>query len=239
MRQDWHHLSFLHWKVPADQIRPLVPTTLELDLFEGDAYLGLVPFTMTGVRPVWAPAIAPLSNFHETNVRTYVHFEGRDPGVWFFSLDAAARLAVLAARALFRLPYFYARMSLTVSEDEAGAVPASVAYASTRRWPRPTAATSTVRVTPLGTPAPAVPGTLDHFLAERYLLYTTKHGKLYRGQVHHTPYPLQPARVSLLEESLIGAAGLSRPPTTPIAHYAREVRVEIFPLESARSSGPS
>src|SRR4051794_36864353 len=87
MRQNWHHLLFLHWALPPDQVRALVPESLDLDLYEGQAYVGLVPFTMTGVRPVWSPPIAPISNFHETNVRTYVHVEGRNPGVWFFSLD--------------------------------------------------------------------------------------------------------------------------------------------------------
>ena len=95
-----------------EALRPLVPPSLELDTFEGQAYVGLVPFTMTGVRPVWAPAVPGLSDFHEVNVRTYVHKDGRDPGVWFLSLDASSRLAVLVARATYHLPYRFARMSL-------------------------------------------------------------------------------------------------------------------------------
>src|SRR2546425_10260967 len=105
MFQRWADLLFLHWIVPADQITPLLPPVLTLDTFEGHAYIGLVPFTMTGVRPVWAPPVAPLSDFHETNVRTYVHLKGRDPGVWFFSLDAANTIAVRIARAVCKLPY--------------------------------------------------------------------------------------------------------------------------------------
>ena len=113
MRQRWADLLFLHWPVAPETLQPLLPPGLTLDTFEGQAYVGLVPFTMTGVRPVWAPPVRWLSNFHETNVRTYVHREGKDPGVWFFSLDAANSIAVRIARAAWKLPYHYARMSLS------------------------------------------------------------------------------------------------------------------------------
>ena len=96
-RQSWLDLTFLHWRIPVAALRPLLPAALEIDTYEGDAFIGVVPFTMTGVRPLWAPPVPGISNFHETNVRTYVHLEGRDPGVWFFSLDAASRVAVTIA----------------------------------------------------------------------------------------------------------------------------------------------
>jgi hypothetical protein len=112
MWQRWADLLFLHWPVPPDELAALLPPGLTLDTFDGQAYVGLVPFTMTGVRPVWAPALPWLSHFHETNVRTYVHCRGRDPGVWFFSLDAANPVAVKIARALWKLPYHFARMRL-------------------------------------------------------------------------------------------------------------------------------
>jgi uncharacterized protein len=223
MRQNWHHLLFLHWAVLPEQVRPLIPPGLDLDLFEGRAYVGLIPFTMTGVRPVWAPAIPGLSSSHETNVRTYVHRAGRDPGVWFFSLDASNLVAVAFARALFSLPYFHARMHLT---QEAG----SIAYASERLRPGPTPATCAIRCTPQGPAAPARVGTLEHFLVERYLLYTTRRDRLYRGQIHHAPYPLQAAEVPALDETLVAAAGIQRPEAAPLAHYARGVRVEVFRL---------
>ncbi|HWU88225.1 MAG TPA: DUF2071 domain-containing protein [Kofleriaceae bacterium] len=224
-RPGWHDLTFLHWRVPPAVLRPLVPAMLEIDTFEGDAFIGLVPFTMTKVRPWWAPPLPGINNFHETNVRTYVHHRGARPGVWFLSLDAASFLAVIAARVLWRLPYHQARMTLEKRDGE-------VRYASERKWPGPLPGTCRVRCRPLGEPAPAQPGTLEHFLAERYLLYTsTRRGGLLCGAVHHTPYPLQPAEVLACEETLIAAAGIVRPAEVPIAHYASEVAVEIFALE--------
>ncbi len=105
MRQRWLHLLFLHWTAPAAALQRLLPAGLEVDVHEGRAYVSLVPFTIRGVRP-------PLS-FHEVNLRTYVRCAGGPPGVWFFSLDAASRLAVLGARAWYRLPYHHARMRMT------------------------------------------------------------------------------------------------------------------------------
>ncbi len=226
MRQNWYDLTFLHWTVPVEQLRPLIPAQLDIDTYEGRAYVGLVPFTMRGVRPVWAPPCPPLSNFHETNVRTYVHLRGRDPGVWFFSLDAANTVAVRIARGVWQLPYHYARMRLTQVVGTS-----ALCYTSERLWPGPVPATCALRCTPNGPVRPAEVGTLEHFLAERYLLYAYRDGRLYRGQVHHAPYPLQTATVTELSESLLAAAGIARPDEPPLAHYAAGVQVRIFPLK--------
>jgi uncharacterized protein len=224
-RQSWWDLLFLHWEVEASLLRPIVPPALDLDTFEGHAFIGLVPFTMTGVRPVWAPPLPFLSSFHEVNVRTYVHRSGQDPGVWFFSLDASSRLAVIGARALFRLPYHFARMSLTRRSD------GSIDYTSDRRWPGPRPGRCAIRYAPEGVVCPAAPGTLEHFLVERYLLYAQSRAQLYRGQVHHAPYPLQSAAVSTLDLGLLAAEGLRLPVAPPVVHYARGVEVELFPLQ--------
>ena len=108
----WTDLLFVHWRFPAEIVRPLLPPELTLDTWEGDAWVGLVPFYMSRVRPWWSPPVPGVSYFCETNVRTYVHFRGRDPGVWFLSLDASNSLAVRVARWRWHLPYFRAHMGL-------------------------------------------------------------------------------------------------------------------------------
>jgi uncharacterized protein YqjF (DUF2071 family) len=232
-RQSWLDLSFLHWRIPVATLRPLIPAALEIDTYEGDAFIGVVPFTMTGVRPLWAPPVPGISNFHETNVRTYVHLEGRDPGVWFFSLEAASLVAVTIARTFWHLPYHHARMTLDKG-------PHGIRYASARRSPPPVPAVCNLTCRPLSAPSPAALGTLEHFLAERYVLYADAgDGALRRGRVHHVPYPLQTAEVSAWEESLLVAAGIERPAGEPFAHYASRVDVEIFALERVATGSGS
>jgi uncharacterized protein len=233
MRQKWRDLLFVHWPISPEAVRLLVPPQLELDLFDGTAYVGLVPFTMTGVRPVGLPAVAGLSSFHETNLRTYVRLADRDPGVWFFNLEAANSIAVRLARRLFHLPYHYARMFMEREPTSWVTEPATILYAGTRRWPGPLPASYAVRATAVGPVRPAQPGTLEHFLVERYILYALWNTRLYQGRVHHTPYPLQSARIFSLDETLLAAAGINRPETTPFAHFASGVNVEVFPLRSA------
>jgi uncharacterized protein len=191
--------------------------------------VGLVPFTMRGVRPAGLPAIRGLSHFHETNVRTYVHHRGERPGVWFFSLDAANAVGAALGRLWFGLPYFFARMSLD-AEESSDAL--RISYASDRLYPDPRPATTRVEAEVRSTVEPAKVGTLEYFLAERYLLYSvSRRGILSTGRVHHTPYPLQVAEVLSLEESALHAAGIERPDAPPLAHYASGVDVEVFGLE--------
>ena len=223
MYQGWKHLLFLHWALPPEVVAPLLPPGLTLDTFEGRAWVGLVPFTVRGVRLRGLPAVGFLSDFHETNVRTYVHHEGGNPGVWFFSLEAANAIAVRLARAWFKLPYHYASMELTRQGE-------SFSYRSERRWPGPTPATCAVRCTPRGPASTSTPGTLQHFLVERYFLYSTANGVLFRGQVHHPPYQVRGANVEGLDESLLAAAGIPRPPEPPLALFSEGVDVDVFRL---------
>ena len=229
MKQSWRYLSFLHWEVPAETLKPHIPPGLTLDTFEGRAFIGLVPFTMRGVRPVGFPIVPWLSNFHETNVRTYVHREGTDPGVWFFSLDAANIVAITIARLLFGLNYQFARMTLGLEESEGAS---RIRYESNRCRPSRPGPSTRIEVSVVGPVRHAVPGSLEHFLAERYILYTVRRGRLYSGRVHHPPYPLQDARCEFLEESLFAASGLVRHGWAPIVQYSEGVDVEIFSLKS-------
>jgi uncharacterized protein YqjF (DUF2071 family) len=227
MKQRWSRLLFLHWPIPAEELRPLLPRGLALDTYAGQAWVGLVPFVVRGARPVFLPAIPGISSFVEVNVRTYVHDQGRDPGVWFFSLDASSRVAVRVARALYHLPYRFAEMA----SDVRGA---RVHFRSRRIAPGPRPGTCAVEYEPRGAPAPARPGTLDHFLLERYVLYAAHDGRLYQARVHHAPYPMQEAAVEGLAEDLVAVAGLVRPPRDPLVHFASGVDVEVFGLTRLR-----
>ena len=226
MHQNWHHLLFLHWEIPVRELQDMIPPELTIDTHEGKAYVSLIPFTLSGVRPVMTPAVPFLSEFHEVNVRTYVHQNGRNPGVWFFSLDASSTLAVEAARAFYHLPYFRAQMTFDDADD----------IVCTSRRDDPDGATPAnlrVRYRPVEGPVvPAPVGTLDHFLVERYVLYAMDDThQLHRARVHHEPYPIQRAEVLELEETLVWAAGFVRGGEVPIRHYARGVNVTIDPPE--------
>jgi len=225
MIQRWARLAFLHWPVAVDDVRRLLPAGLTVDTFDGQAWVGLVPFVVTGARPVFLPPVPGLSRFDEVNVRTYVHDRGRAPGVWFFSLDASSRVAVTAARALFKLGYRHARMRAEEGAD------GRVRFESERISPGPLPATCTVEYAPMGPVRHAVPDTLEHFLVERYILYAADGGRLFRGRVHHESYPLQAGTVSGLREDLVAAAGVGRPASEPLVHYASEVNVEVFPIK--------
>jgi uncharacterized protein YqjF (DUF2071 family) len=224
MHQRWSELLFLHWEVPAAALEALLPPGLDLDVHDGRAYVGLVPFRVSGVRPPLLPPLPGLSSFDEVNVRTYVHRGGRDPGVWFFSLDASTRVGVATARTFFHLAYRYAEARLTVDGDRRR-------FLSRRVSPGPVPAGCDVGYRPQGPVRRAEPGTLEHFLVERYLLYSADGERaLHRGRVHHAPYPVQDAVVHPLEEDLVSAAGIARPPSPPRAHFASAVDVEIFAI---------
>ena len=225
--QAWLDLLFLHWELPAARLQALLPPGLTLDTFEGRAFVGLVPFRMRDVRATWAPALPYFSAFPEVNLRLYVHREGRDPGVFFLSLDASKLAAVLWARASWGLPYFWSHLRHRTLPDGRFEVrgralrPGREARLDVR-WRHGLA---------LGS---AVPGTLEHFLVERYVLYTVKRGGvLHQGAVHHAPYALHRAQeVELGECSLLAAAGVDGGTPLPLVLASPGVRVEVFPLRA-------
>jgi uncharacterized protein YqjF (DUF2071 family) len=219
MAQSWHDLLFMHWPLPAATVRALVPKQLDLDLWDNKAWVAVVPFWMSGVRARGSPAIPGLSQFPELNVRTYVRYGGK-PGVYFFSLDAGSLPAVWAARALYHLPYFHARMSAR-SEGE------DVAYSSERVGSeaqfrgnyRPNSAIKLRRK-----------GTIESWLTERYCLYTEHRGRVYIGEIHHAPWPLQNASAEIECNTVAVAAGIELPDSSPLLHFARRIDVLIWPI---------
>ena len=223
MHQTWGKLLFMHWPIDANLLRPLIPRGLEIDSFDGSAWIGVIPFTMWGIRASFLPPIPGTSAFHELNVRTYVTINGV-PGVWFFSLDAANKLAVWGARKFYYLPYYHAQMSLGQTDN-------TIHYSSNRNDPQgaPAQLKSTWSI---GEPLPpSSPGSIEFFLTERYCLYSEHDGKIYRSQIHHQPWPLQKAQLTSLSSSMIECHGLPTPQGDPLLHYAEELRVDIWRLK--------
>jgi uncharacterized protein YqjF (DUF2071 family) len=223
----WHDLAFLHWAVDPERLRALLPPGLELDLFEGRAYLGLVPFRMSAVTPRFFPSVPGLSAFPEMNIRTYVKTPAK-PGVWFFSLDATPWVAVQLARRAFALPYYQAEMEL--------------------RWERGWCCYRNVRgpvhfrgrYRPIGEPWTARPGSLEHWLTERYALFSYRDaatklpmepaiaappGQLFRGDIWHRSWSLQNGEVEIEAMDMVSWLGLELS-GAPLVHFAQlqEVR---------------
>lgn len=219
MHMTWSELAFLHWAVDPAALRPLLPDGLALDTFDGRAWIGVVPFRMSDVRPRFVPAVPGLSAFPELNVRTYVVCRGT-PGVWFFSLDAASRVAVRGARAGFHLPYFDAEMTVARAADGA------VEYRSRRVHRGAPPAELDARYAPDGPVFLAQPGTLERWLTDRLTLYgADRAGRVYRADVHHPPWPLQPGRAELRTCRMTEQVGLALSPGPPLVHYADRVDV--------------
>jgi hypothetical protein len=227
MHQVWGKLLFMHWRVDEALIRSLIPDALEVDSYDGSAWVAITPFTMWDIRPFppLVPAIPGLSSMHELNVRTYVYFEDV-PGVWFFSLDTNSLPAVLAARNFFHLPYHRADIELKQTGDR-------IDYALSADEDPPIVFDASWTI---GEPlAEAQPGSLEFFLTERYVLYTEDNEQLYRAQIHHQPWPLQTAELITFNTNILEANGLLQPEADPLVHYAEEVNVDIWPLETVGS----
>ncbi len=231
MRQTWHRLLFAHWPVPSAALAGMLPPDLALDTFDGQAWVGVVPFSMAGVRPHGLPAVPWLSAFPEINVRTYVTAQGK-PGVWFFSLDAGNPIAVTLARSLFHLPYFNAAFQVGWAGE-------TVRYANRRtqrrdprsryHWEPASDAAFAATYRPTGPVFHALPGSLEHFLTERYCLYTTDgRGRTVRGDIRHPPWPLQSAEATITRNTLAAAAGIALPDIPPLLHYALRQDVVVW-----------
>jgi uncharacterized protein len=225
MTQSWHDLLFAHWPVDARALRERVPPGLELDLFEGQAWLGVVPFDMTNVAPRFVPAVPGISAFPELNVRTYVTVGGK-AGVYFFSLDAESALAVKLARAMLKLPYYTASIDVTRQDGW-------VDYWSERLADNDAPpAEFEGRYRPIGPVQQARPGSLEYFLTERYCLYNVDDEfKAYRLEIHHPPWELQVAEADITLNTMADAAGIRLPSMAPLVHYSRRQDVVAWAPE--------
>ena len=213
MTQTWNDLLFAHWAIDAHELRSKIPAPFELDLFEGRAWLGIVPFHMTNVAPRGVPSLPGISEFPELNVRTYVTVADK-PGVYFFSLDAANALAVRTARWLLNLPYFFASMTVT---RESGVI-----HYESRRPDDERRAEFMATYEPSGAPFHPAKGTLEYFLTERYCLYhLDRRGAPYRLEIHHPPWPLQPARLQMVRNTMAEVHGFRLLCDEPQLHFAR------------------
>jgi uncharacterized protein YqjF (DUF2071 family) len=231
MYQQWRDLLFLHWEFPVAQIQATLPDGLFVDTYMGKAYLGLVPFFMQNIRPRLLPAVPAVSNFMEVNLRTYVYDRAGVPGVWFYSLDANQRLAVAIARRFFHLPYHLADMNFTRTPGR------GIRYETQRRNAAAAAGLDVFEYTPGANLPPPAPASLEFFLIERYRLYASAGGQLWRGAVAHPPYALSEAKVPVWSEHLLrlnGFAPTQRPPDHAV--MSRGVDVNVLPLERQPSN---
>jgi uncharacterized protein len=243
----------MHWRVSEQELRPLIPAQLSIDTFDGSAWIGVVPFTMWGIRASFLPPIPGTSAFHELNVRTYVHFNGV-PGVWFFSLDAAHRLAVWGARTFYHLPYFNAEMKLAQWNDR-------VEYSSVRRdemtytkffagdragFSADFKSERFHHLPPaqyygswnIGKPlAKAEPGSVEFFLTERYCLYSYHRRQVGQSRIFHEPWPLRGATMNNYESTMIESLGITAGSDAPLLHYAESIAVDIWPLRNVSELG--
>lgn len=225
IHQKWGKLLFMHWPIEATLLRPLVPEALEIDQFEGKAWIAIAPFTIWDMRafPPYLPALPGLNHMHELNVRTYVRFND-EPGVWFFSLDTNSHAAVFGGRTLFKLPYYSAEIELEQTGDE-------ITYSLTRDEP------PQGRFTASWTIGKALPqsqaGSREFFLTERYGLFTEHSGEIYRAQLEHPPWPLREATLGSFDSNLITVLGLEAPRGAPLTHYAEALGVDIWFLRKA------
>jgi uncharacterized protein YqjF (DUF2071 family) len=222
MGQTWEDLLFAHWRVDTAALREHMPAGLAIDEHDGSAWLGVTPFVVTGLRGRGMLPLPLVSSFRELNVRTYVTRDDK-PGIWFFSLDASSQVAVEAARRLYRLPYFRAEIDIARRGDR-------IIYECARSDGRAFSGS----YEPAGPVSPPQPGSLEHFLTERYCLYAEEEGTLYRADIHHRPWPLQAAEATV-DLNTMPPEGVTLE-GEPLFHYSRRQDVVIWPLDEVASS---
>ncbi|MDH4354071.1 MAG: DUF2071 domain-containing protein [Actinomycetota bacterium] len=225
MSQHWEHVLYLHYRVPSEQLGPLLPKGVEIDTFDGDAWVSILPLRMERAHIRDLFPIPTTANFPELNVRTYVTHDG-DPGVFFLSIDSGSRLASTVARLVFRLPYHRATMTFAETRD---------GYRLTAERRRAPVASFDVRYRPQGNPAPAALGSLDFFLAERYAMYAPGlTGRLLRGDISHEPWLIEEVEVEVSSNDVLDTLGLKPLDSTPLTAFATGTSARCWLMRSAR-----
>jgi uncharacterized protein YqjF (DUF2071 family) len=225
MAQTWSDLLFAHWRVDPAELRPVLHPDLPLDTFDGSAWIGVTPFRVEGFRLRYTPPVALIHAFPELNVRTYVTIDGK-PGIHFFSLDAGSRFAVESARRIYRLPYFHARMAVRGRGD-------AIDFASERTHRDGPPARLTIHYERAGAAFEPAPGTLEHFLTERYCLYTLdERQRILRGDIHHPPWRVAPATARVGGNTMTSQIGLELR-GDPLLHLAERQDVVFWKLDEA------
>ncbi len=215
MQQKWHNLLFAHWPVSPDMLRPLVPEPLQIDTFHGQAWLGVVPFRLSGIRLRWMPALPFVSSFTEINVRTYVTL-GDKPGVLFLSMDANNLPGTAIARPTFRVPYRYADVGISRCQD-------GYEFHAARRVTGGPDASFRGTYRPVSLPFDAQPGSLEGWLTERYCYYSVAKERVYRCEIAHAQWRLQRAWAIITENTMAGALGIELPDCEPLLYYAHRM----------------
>jgi len=223
MTQRWNDLLFLHYELPVERLRPLVPEVLPLDTYQHRAWVSVTPFWVNQLRPPGIPSLPWISQFAELNVRTYVSYGGK-PGVYFFSLDASHLSAVWGARMFYRLPYWHAAMKVQ------GRGSPEIVYRSKRtHGPRPAEWQGSYR--PVSTAGRAYSDSIEHFLTERYCLYSVRGKRLYRADIHHLPWELQAAEAAVERNTVAVAAGIELPAQPDLKYFSRSIKVLVWAPE--------
>ena len=219
LTQEWHHVLFLHWPVDAGALRPLIPTSLEIETRDGFAWVTVLPFAMRRLRLRGLPALPWLSSFPQLNVRTYVTLDGW-PGVFLLRVAAGSFLAATIARRLFHLPYEWVRLAFR--QDGAGWIFTCRPRAGRQTGAGARAISFAVRYRPEGTAFGPAPGSLEHWLSERFCYYAAgRDGRIDRGEIDHPPWSLQRARVDILESVWPEASGIESGGAPALAYYSR------------------
>jgi uncharacterized protein YqjF (DUF2071 family) len=229
LRQHWAELAYFHWRYPSDEVQRLLPRGVTVDTFDGDAWVGLIPFEMRDVRIGRSPVVPWLGSFLEINVRTYVTDQLGRRAVWFFSLDVPRAAIVAVARSAFALPYCWAHTEHHRNGDHHR-------YRTERRWPRGTAGRADMRFTVGASMAPESVGELEHFLSARWALITRRGGRLMHGRVDHPRWPLHHLSDVEVRGDLIEAAGLPAPAGAPHAMYSPGVDVQVSRFRTVRAA---